>query len=620
MSLLTLATRNWSVRRVIQTVGFAVLFLGIAVAVDLLVQYLPAVRALQAGRDAAVRADTDAKAALSEGTPGRFDVVAADLTAAHTDFTSSSSAIDDGWLTGLAAHLPWVGDQVRAAQAMRHAGAAGTQLGLDLIPVMKAVVPARGPAAPGGALQRLFTASGANVAALGRAQRDLADLDAALAAIPSSGLVAPLDHIRATLDDQGTRLASGAHEALTLLQAAPSALGSTERRYLLLMNNPAEERPGGGFIGAVGEIDIHNGQVVSDIFQDSVFADGHIPPEPAPKLLDEHLYHGVPWSLADSDWSANFPTAAATVSRMYREATGHTVDGVISVDPVALSYVLQVTGPISVPPYPQTISATNTLLDLNYIANKARPGDPGKVFLPPFGKALVERLLNPAPGQLGALVSALGRGVGERHIVFFFTDPALESAVTESSAGGVLQTAPFDTLQVTDANMSAGKQDLFVQRQFGFATTVAADSSVHDKLTLTYHNVAQTDPANKNLEPSLGAAYDDDIQVFVPADATLDNLVLTQDGSTSSVSPESIGTDYGRAVFTYFLSVPVGQSATLEFDYSGNFGYGGGKYGLDWTKEINALTWPITVDMQLPGVPARHWSSDLSVDRQFTPN
>jgi hypothetical protein len=56
------------------------------------------------------------------------------------------------------------------------------------------------------------------------------------------------------------------------------------------------------------------------------------------------------------------------------------------------------------------------------------------------------------------------------------------------------------------------------------------------------------------------------------------------------VSAESIGTDHGRSVFAYFLTVPVGTSATLEFDYSGGFGQTGGGYSLDWSKQVNALT------------------------------
>ena len=82
----------------------------------------------------------------------------------------------------------------------------------------------------------------------------------------------------------------------------------------------------------------------------------------------------------------------------------------IDVDPIALSYVLQVIGSVQVPPYPQVVSATNSLLELNYIINFARPGDPGKVYLAPFGHAVVAAASQDAQEPVGGA----GYGTGAR--------------------------------------------------------------------------------------------------------------------------------------------------------------------------------------------------------------
>ena len=108
----------------------------------------------------------------------------------------------------------------------------------------------------------------------------------------------------------------------------------------------------------------------------SQFSDALVTDIPAPAPIEEIT--GTNLVLSDSNWSPNFPTSAALAAEFYTRATGQSVDGVINVDPVALSYVLQVVGSVQVPPYPQVVGATNTLLELNYIINKARPGDPGK--------------------------------------------------------------------------------------------------------------------------------------------------------------------------------------------------------------------------------------------------
>jgi hypothetical protein len=608
---------GWSIRRALATAGLVVLFCTAVVAVDLLVRYLPAVQALQAGRDAATSAENSVRAALATGSPADFAAANAALVRSRDDFTSGSSVIDDGWLAGVASYLPWIGDEVQAVRAMRHAGAYGSQLGIDLLPVVQRVIPSPGSASTG-TLARIWAAASSQAGQVADAQGDLGGLDTAINEMPAGTLVGPLDRLRTTLREKGTALSATAHLALNFLANAPAALGTTERRYLITVNNPAEERPGGGFIGAIGEVDIQDGQVLSEDFQDSYFANGHIPAEPAPRPLDTYLFHGAPWELADSNWFPDYPTSAASVSRLYTEASGHKVDGVISVDPVALSYVLKVIGPVQVPPYPQRVSADNTLLALNYITNKARPGDPGKAFLPPFAKLLFDRLLKPATGQLSALVAALGRGVAEKHIVLEFTDPALENVVTAVHAGGQQIEPSQDGLLVTDANLSGGKEDLFVARQFALTATVGADGTVNDKLVLTYHYPAPTTAADNNLIPNLRGDYNDYVQIFVPANAAFGDLKLTQGGTTTSVSTEDVVDGASSTDYAYFLLVPKGQTVSLELDYSGPFSASGNGYQLTWEKQLNALTWPITVDVHLPGQPVRQWSSDLDTDRVFS--
>ena len=603
----------------LQAVGLFVGFLAIVVLIDVLVRYLPAVNALSSGRDAALRAQADLRSALSSGSAASFTTVQNDLTEARTDFTTSSTVIDEGWLIAIASHLPWVGDQVNATVAMRHAGAYGTQLGIDLLPLVQSIeAPAAGGTPAAGTMERLFAASSAQQPGIASAQGDLDGLDSAIAAIPTGSLLPQLDHLRTTLRTQGTALSSSAHIALNLLSVAPQALGSSQKHYLVLVENPGEERPGGGYIGAIGEVDMQGGRVLSESFVDSSIFNGRIPPEPAPRPLDAYLFHGVPWEVSDANWDADFPTSAQTVARLYREATGHSVDGVISIDPVALSYVLEVVGTVSVPGYSQTVGPTDTLLTLNWITNHARPGDPGKAYLAPFAHALFQKLLAPSASKLGPLVTALSEGVTQKHIVFWFADSTVQQLVTSSNAGGVLASPDLDGLLVADANLSGGKEDLFVQRAYALHATVASDGTVHDSLTLHYTNPPQSSPANQNLEPSLGGEYDDYVQVFVPASASLDDIRLTQDGATSSVSAEDIRTEANRAVFAYFLSVPLGQSVTLEFDYTTGSGLQGGGYALSWEKQVNALPYPITVDIDAPGRSPLHFTSDMSVDRTFS--
>ena len=52
--------------------------------------------------------------------------------------------------------------------------------------------------------------------------------------------------------------------------------------------------------------------------------------------------------MQDVNLTPDFPTAAATAQAMWERKTGQHVDGVLSLDPVALGYILDATGPVKI--------------------------------------------------------------------------------------------------------------------------------------------------------------------------------------------------------------------------------------------------------------------------------
>ena len=311
-------------------------------------------------------------------------------------------------------------------------------------------------------------------------------------------------------------------------------------------------------------------------------------------------------------------------AEFYTRATGQSVDGVINVDPVALSYVLQVVGSVQVPPYPQVVGPANTLLELNYIINKARPGDPGKAYLAPFGHAVVDAALKTPRGKWVALATALERGAAEKHIVLDFNDTQLEHLVTNAGIGGVLPAHPSgDAVLVADSNLSGTKGDLFVTRRYDLIATVNAQGHVQDRLTLTYHDPLETAPANAALLVDSGGLYEDYIRVYMPPSANFDDLQVSEGGAPAvSESPEDFGVEGNRQWVAYDLILDVNATTSVTFLYDGPFAQvaksGTVTYQLAWEKQINALTWPVSVELQLPGKHNYQFRSDLSIDRRWS--
>jgi hypothetical protein len=606
-------SRRWTIR-----IGAGIVVAVLALVVVGLVRYLPAYKALEQGRTDVLGAEAILRSAGLDPTPDQLATATRLLKDAQQEFGPRSSVIDDGWIAGTLAHMPWLDQQVAAVRSLRHAGEDGANLSLDLLPVLQNLH--SGSAGGGsGVIKELASLGDTQGASIHRALGDLAALDAAVAMIPSGSLFGPIDHFRSVAIQAQQRLDGPVRAGLTILQTLPRVVGTGTHRYLILLTNPGEERGGGGFIGAVGTVVFQDGQLVSSNFMASTFSDALVTDIPAPAPIAQIT--GTNLVLSDSDWSPDFPTSAALAAEFYTRATGLQVDGVINVDPIALSYVLKVIGSVQVPPYPQVVNANNTLLELNYIINKARPGDPGKVYLAPFGHAVVSAALATSRSKWVALATALEVGATQRHIVLNFNDQELETLVVNAGLGGVLPQNPSgDAVLVADSNLSGTKGDLFVTRKYALSATVDAHGHVRDQLTLTYHNLIQTAPANVALLVNTGGLYEDYIRVYLPPSANFDDLLVSENGGPAqSVSPEDVGMENNRQWVAYHLILDVNGTTTVTFLYDGPFAQvasnGSVSYQLAWERQINALTWPVIVQMQLPGGQKFQFQSDLSIDR-----
>jgi Protein of unknown function (DUF4012) len=604
------------VRRPLLVIVAVPVVLAIAAAIDLAVTYVPALQALREGRAAAQQASDLLRGAGSHLDVATLDQATSLLRQAESDFGERSAVLDDGALGGLAAHLPFAGDQVQAVRALRHAGQAAVAVGLDLAPIARQLLaPAPGPSGDT-ALARVTAVAQSDAAQFARLRGDLDALDSATVAIGNGRLLGPLSEARDAITRQGHEIGAALRPALALAGALPGAIGSGSHTYLLLLTNPAEERPGGGFIGAVGELTFSDGRLVASQFRSSDFANGIVHSLPAPRALDQYLFHGAPWQLSDAGWSPDFPTSAAQVLAFYRLATGVQPAGVIAVDPDALAGVLRVLGPVSVPNYPQQVTAADTLLQLNRIVNE--PGQPGKAFLPPFGAAMVRALLGTNVSQFASVAQTLGAAVAGKHVLVDVADSALQRLVDNADAAGRVQAdTGGDSLLVDDANLSAGKEDLFVQRSFALDARVSTDGTVHDHLTLTYTNSAPQNDIDRPLVESGGGAYRDYLRILVPADAVVDGITVSQGGAPAApLSPDSIEMLSGRKAIGVFVVVPRGATIALALDEHSHLD-SAGRYRLAWEKQNNAMDWPVKVSVTGASGRVQEWRGLLDRDRTW---
>lgn len=130
---------------------------------------------------------------------------------------------------------------------------------------------------------------------------------------------------------------------------APGMLGvETPQSYLLMVQNNAEARASGGIPGALAVLTLDNGRLTLGS-QSSATALGAMSPTLPLDDEQKQIYSArLGKFMQDVNLTPDFPTSAKLAQEMWEKKTGQRVDGVLSVDPIALGYILEATGPITI--------------------------------------------------------------------------------------------------------------------------------------------------------------------------------------------------------------------------------------------------------------------------------
>ena len=212
------------------------------------------------------------------------------------------------------------------------------------------------------------------------------------------------------------------------------------KNYLILLQNNAELRAGGGFIGSIAKISFENGKLKKIDANDVYAIDGqltnHVEP---PKEIKEDLGQ-KDWYLRDSNWEPDFPTSARQSEWFYTKETGESVQGVIAMDLTAAADLLATIGTLDLADYNEKISSDN--LFEKAVTHAESGFFPGSQAKKSFLTALVTQLFNklfflPRQNWPG-IVASLGKSLDEKHISIYLNDTKLFSYLVAQNWTNVL--------------------------------------------------------------------------------------------------------------------------------------------------------------------------------------
>jgi hypothetical protein len=441
---------------------------------------LVAIFGAAAGAYAAVQARTEVDRAVDAAVAGldlldgddraaaaqRLDEAAASFAEAEADLTV--------WWARPALLVPGVAQHSRAVATMAGAGrdlsetaaAAVVEADVDSVRPVAGVVDLA-------AMEALREPLNASVESLRRADRRLRDVD-------SPVLVPPVADRLDDLSDRVAKALDSAETASAAVDVAPGLLGADgPRRYFLALQTPSELRGAGGFMGSWAELVIDHGRFdlvrtgrVSELEQGGA--------DPAGRRIESEPTFAARYTQAAAQYwgligfSPDFPTVGSIIAELFPQSGGSPLDGVVAIDPSAFASFLELTGPISVPGFPQELTPENAakaLLFDQYLEFPKQENEARQQFLADATQVLFDALTGGELPGPGAIAANLGPAVDGRHLQMFSVHDEEQRFFEQIGATGSVERHDGDVVGLVGQNYNGNKIDWFLHRSLFYDLT-----------------------------------------------------------------------------------------------------------------------------------------------------
>ena len=411
---------------------------------------------------------------------------------------------------------------------------------------------------------------------LSKLAADATRLNADAGAITDPRYLPLMRDARSQLQNQIGDITSVLENTALAAQLVPSMMGADgPRTYFMGFQTNAEARGTGGLLGGFGIIRFDNGTpTVDTLASNRDLAEAIAPVDLGPEYDKMYGYANAFTDFRNSNLSPHFPYTAQIWQSMWAVETGVTVDGVIAIDPVALSYILGAVGPVTLAGG-ESVSKDNVVELTESTAYKRFPEDQlaRKQYLQDIANAVVTKITGPVTSPR-RLLEALGRAVGERRIAVWSSVPAEQKLLEATPLAHIIpdDDAPFAAVVVN--NLGGNKLDYYLRSKIEYAADACKGDTRASTVTVKLTNTVPNEPLPDYVAAMAGLSPDVQIQVPRGTNITSVRLFATNNAKLSAAIlngervPAIVGSERGHPVFEVQVIIPPGQSADISFQLS----------------------------------------------------
>ncbi|WP_221583724.1 DUF4012 domain-containing protein [Microbacterium sp. G2-8] len=479
------------------------------------------------------------------------------------DYAGSAASVRWDPVWRLAEFVPWAGDNLEGVRlAARSLDVAVNDLAVPALTEMDS--DSEEPI-----LQRLLPI-------LTDVEPDITSLAADIERVAESdSLVGP---VRAGVDQvNGVMQTAG-----PAIGVAPSLLGADEaRNYLLVFMNNAESVGLGGSAASQTLINVDSGtfeitaQASSASYQEGVPVDVDVP-QSALDLYSEYLVTHINTTASRPD----FPTMAElTTSFWNRDVGDQDIDGVVAIDPIALSYILEATGPIQLATGETMTSDNAVQMLLSDVYTKWNAYEEPEVVDAFFASVAdqVFQKIAAADFDMLTMMNAVTRGIDQGSVLFHSDDDEVQQHIADERVSGILPASNEDesTVGVYFRDESASKIDYYMKSNIDVAQTCresGSDFQVDTTLHLDIDQGAADALPDYVKSGTWGSSqFRTAVYVYGPPGTTIES-VQVEGRAVELKRDDVVDLDRPVAYFETYLAPSELATVTATFSGDGEFG------------------------------------------------
>jgi hypothetical protein len=474
----------------------------------------------------------------------------------------------DGVLWDLGRHLPWLGRNIGAVQTVASVLDTATREDAPIaLQLSRAVDEGRFRPKDG----RIDLAEVERLTPSVRRAADSIDRAAGrLSGMKADRLLFPFNDLVGDLQTQVDRARSAATASADAFELLPDMLGAEHpRTYLLIIQNPAELRATGGLPGSLALLRAEGGKVTMGWQGSASDINGFTAPVVKLARDTEQQYGPTPAvDLRDSNFTPDFPEAAQIAKAMVEQRRHVTLDGVVSVDPIALAEMMRGTGPVTVKDG-LVLNAANVvpaLLNQTYQAldTQAAQND----FFATAARKIFDSVMA-GQGNQQLAIRGLATGASEHRIQVWSAHDAEQAVLRGTAVSGSLvgkSETPQVGMYLNDT--TAGKMDYYLQYRStaaavdcrrGDAQDIRATMAITSTMPADFQRLSPWILGTGQFAPQGSIAFN--LRIYAPYGGEITGM--TVDGQDHSVTADK---HKGRQVAQLPLTLGPGQQTTVTAD------------------------------------------------------